>query len=662
MTRFLLSPWRPVWLALLVLAAVAVGAGWALRTLAGSVETYRPLAAVQTARPAPLPGLAPAGEGNNPLVSPPVAPHVVLVVVSGLRADTARRLPTLADLAQRGARAEVQISPPTGALATWGTLLSGAGPALSGAPLLDPPLAAPHPLQADTLLQATRRAGLPAALFGRGPWESLLPAEKVQGVLPTAFSLAAGTDQATTDAAREAWRQAAVGLSVVNYRLVDLAGATFGAASPEYERSALSVDGQLAQLVKDLNLRRAVLVVTADRGLTDAGRAGGNEREVTTVPFVAVGVGVRPGDYGAVSQADIAPTLAAWLGIEPPAQAHGLTRGEMLQVPDATRAQRGLADAAQKLGLEGALVGALGTARDRQTAAEETAGLPTIRTAMELGNDAGAWKLAEATARESQRRLEAVQDRALDAQAISRLLPCLLALASLSLALVWRVSLRRLVLLLVALAAWLLPLGGLASLVSTPAQGGWAWAVLLAFAIAVGGAAAHLWRSGDPRATRLSLMGGVGLALLAWTLWRGPRALSLSDLATGGDLVRLALGQAAHGLAWGLLAVLALAWATPEDVAPAEVAAWAGEYALLLAGLLAAEAALLFWQVGLRLESVLPALGPVLLQAQTLARLAAVGLGGLLLPWLAALVHLAATWQPAPVEGGPLVASKHRPP
>lgn len=661
MNRFLVSPWRPALLALLALAGVALGAGWALRALAASVQGYRPLPAVQTAHPVPLPGLSPAGEGATPFASPPTTPHVVLVVVSGLRPDTARRLPTLADLAQRGARAEVQVTPPTGARATWGTLLTGAAPALSGAPLLDPPLAAPQPLQADTLLLATRRAGLPAALFGRGPWESLLPDEKVQGVAPTAFSMAAGTDQATTAAALEAWRQGGVGLSIVNYRLVEMVGASFGAASPEYERAALTVDGQLAQLTKDLNLRRVVLVVTAERGLTDAGRAGGDEREVTTVPFVAVGVGVRPGEYGVVSQADLAPTLAAWLGIEPPQQAQGLTRGEMLQVPDATRAQRGLADAAQKLGLEGALAGALGTARDRQTVAEEAAGLPTIRTSMELGNDAGAWKLAEATAREAQRRLDALAARALDAQAMSRLLPCLLALAGLSLALVWRISLRRVVLLLVALAAWLLPLGGLASLVSTPTQGGWAWAVLLAFAIAVSGALAYLWRTGDLRATRLSLLGVMGLALLAWTLWRGPTALSLSDITTGGDIVRLALGQAAQGLAWGLLAVLALAWATPEGATPAEAATWAGEYALLLAGVLGAEAVILFWQVGLTLEGVLPALGLVLLQAQTLARLAAVGLGGLLLPWLAAVVHLAATWQPAPLEAGPLMATKNRP-
>lgn len=661
MTRFFLSPWRPALLALLALAGVALGAGWALRALAASVQTYHPLPAVQAARPVPLPNSTVGGEGVSPLVSPPTAPHVILVVVSGLRADTARRLPTLADLGQRGARAEVQVTPPTGLLATWGTLLTGAGPTLGGAPLLDHSLAASHPLQADTLLLATRRAGLPATLFGRGSWESLLPDEKVQGVAPTGFSMAAGTDQATTDAAREAWRQGGVGLSIVNYRLVELVGAAFGTDSPEYERAALTVDGQLAQLTKDLNLRRVVLVVTADRGLTDAGRAGGDEREVTTVPFVAVGVGVRLGEYGVVSQADIAPTLAAWLGIEPPTQAQGLTRGEMLQVPDGTRAQRGLADAAQKLGLEGALVGALGTARDRQTVAEELAGLPTIRTSMELGNDVGAWKLAEATARESQRRLAALEERALDAQAMRRLLPCLLALAGLCLAVVWRISLRRVVLLLAALAAWLLPLGGLVSFAPTPTWGGWPWAVLLAFALAVGGGLAHLWRTSDSRATRLNLVGVVGLALLAWTLWRGPTALSLSDITMGGDIVRLALGQAAQGLAWGLLAVLALAWATTEGATPTEVATWAGEYALLLAGVLTAEAAILVWQVGLTLAGVLPALGPLLLQAQTLARLAAVGLGGLLLPWLAALVHLAATWQPAPLEEGPMMATKNRP-
>ncbi len=64
----------------------------------------------------------------------------------------------------------------------------------------------------------------------------------------------------------------------------------------------------------------------------DAGGHGGGEQVVLTEPFVLVGAGIRPGEYGTVQMVDIAPTLAAILGLSLPASTQGQVRTEMLEL------------------------------------------------------------------------------------------------------------------------------------------------------------------------------------------------------------------------------------------------------------------------------------------------------------------------------------------
>lgn len=616
-----------------------------------SVRDYRPAQTTVPVQPIPLPQSTRPGEADPSLASPPLAQQMVLIVISGLRTDTARRMPTLTDLAQRGASTTVQVPLPTSVAAAWGTLLSGAGPDQNGAPLLDPPLAPGLPITAETLLTTARQAGIRVGVFGRGGWESLLPDEAPRaGLPPTGYSVAATADQQTTEAAREAIRRATVDFAILVYNYPALAGAAFGADSPEYERASQTVDGHVGQLVRDLNLRRSVIAVTADRGLTDTGRAGGWEPSVTTVPLVLAGVGIRPGEYPPIAQTDVAPTLATLLGVAPPRHATGLTQVELLQLPDATRALRGLVDAGQKLALENAWTKTWGTDRQQLAVADEVAGLVVIQSAIELGNDAGAWRLAEPTASETQRRLLALRDQQLAQASDRRLLPFLLVWAALLGVFAWRITPRRVLLALAAGLAWLLPLGGLDAgrILLVPAQNdrgeglGWASAMILAVAMALVGGLGWLWVRRDPRVGRLTLAGVLAVAVLALSMILRS-AITLSDVASGVDVIRPLVWQAGFGLAWGGVTILSLVWSRRQRASGVEVVGLALEYGLVLTGLLLATAAMLWWAVGSRLDGFLPDLRLVFLFGLTLARVVAVGLGGLALPWLLVLLHLATT-------------------
>ncbi|MFN8483572.1 MAG: alkaline phosphatase family protein [Anaerolineae bacterium] len=636
------SPWRPVIIASILLLATALGAwGW-LRALSASARDYRPLSLALPLTSAS----APAGERSS-AASAPLAQSVALVVVSGLRADILRRMPTLTDLSGRGALADVVVEPLPSESAAWGALLTGAGPELSGAPLLAGSQAPARPLSADTLLASAARAGLSAAVFSRGPWDSLIPDAFMRGGLaPTGFSQVAAADSAATDAARDAVRRGTTDLIVLPYHHVAVAAATFGPESIEYLRAAQTVDADIAALLKDVDLRRTAVVITADRGLSD--RATLTD-DTPRVPLLILGPQVKPGAYGPYSQADVAPTVAAILGIPPPTHARGITRMEMLDAADGARAQRGIADAAQKIALASALAQSYGDARLRRQVADEADGLRVITTTAELGNDAGAWRLAEPTALAAQGRADEVRRGALDDAADRRLLPALLWGALLLAATLWRVSLTRLALIGAAAVAFVLHLGQLEaqasafglSLAAAEITRGMALALLLAGGLGVW----WLWARRDPRAARLTAAAGLAVATLAVATLAPPRPVTLNGFLVGAPVARVIVLRAALALAWGAAVTLALVWWRSDDgeahrLGAARTAGLMGRYAVALAALLSLQLAATWFLVGPTIGEFLPAAAVVFLEGVTLTMLVAVGVGGLLAPWPTAVIYL----------------------
>jgi hypothetical protein len=75
------------------------------------------------------------------------------------------------------------------------------------------------------------------------------------------------------------------------------------------------------------------VLVSADHGHTARGGHGGTEADVVTVPLVVAGPGLRAGAVTAGRQIDVAPTLAALLGVAVPARSLGRPLLELMANP-----------------------------------------------------------------------------------------------------------------------------------------------------------------------------------------------------------------------------------------------------------------------------------------------------------------------------------------
>src|SRR5205085_2370798 len=103
--------------------------------------------------------------------------------------------------------------------------------------------------------------------------------------------------------------------------------------SAEYRQACRELDAMVARIAAQLQPSDS-LVVTADHGHIAFGGHGGNEPRVRSVPLILAGHGVAAGhSLARVSNLDVAPTVAALLGIAPPARALGGPLVELL-APD----------------------------------------------------------------------------------------------------------------------------------------------------------------------------------------------------------------------------------------------------------------------------------------------------------------------------------------
>src|SRR5205085_6681675 len=117
----------------------------------------------------PLAKFPAAGDPSEALT-----PQVVLVVIEGLRADQLPLMPTLQHLREQGASATVDVPFPMSQSALT-TLLSGAGPEINDAPLLDADLARVRPIRPETIFTTARRANLNTAVAGPAVLQTMIP-------------------------------------------------------------------------------------------------------------------------------------------------------------------------------------------------------------------------------------------------------------------------------------------------------------------------------------------------------------------------------------------------------------------------------------------------------------------------------------------------------
>jgi len=263
-----------------------------------------------------------------------IAGQAVLVVVDGLREDTARQMPVLNELRGKGASRTLRIGQPSLSYPTWTTIGTGSWQEQSGVTTNWYEGA----IKVDSIFARAKAAGLATAIVGTAGWGQLYAGSYDYGQF---FDWQGETtDDAILAEAIKVLQERKPNLLLVHFEGTDDFGHQYGGASAEYRRVAMAIDGRIGQLVKAVNLQAAVLGVTADHGMIDTGGHGGWEPIVLHVPFVVAGKGILPGAYPLAQQADIAPTLAVLLGTAIPTHNQGQPLWDLLDLPEKARAER----------------------------------------------------------------------------------------------------------------------------------------------------------------------------------------------------------------------------------------------------------------------------------------------------------------------------------
>lgn len=311
-------------LALGVSGVLAAGAIW------NSVTDYQP--------PPPARG--------SPDSAPALTTRLVLVVLDGIRSDVVEEMDFLKAAIDRGASWTLETVQPSLSNPARAVLSTGAGPELNG--VTNNGKYSPPPV--DSIFSLARRSGLPTVAAGSRFWtrafgdhiDELVTSrgKRLRHGAPPA-ELIAWQQELCTDYI-EALRRHDTGLLVAGLFAADAAGHDFGGESPQYIEVARTVDACLAKIVGALDDGQTTFVVTSDHGhIQHRGRGGhgGLEPEVTRVPLVAWGRGIRSVAGGAAEQVDIAPTICALLGLPLSAATQGQILIEAIEAPDPLIAQ-----------------------------------------------------------------------------------------------------------------------------------------------------------------------------------------------------------------------------------------------------------------------------------------------------------------------------------
>jgi hypothetical protein len=308
----------------ILLFAILWGSNLWLVRLQDSIHSHR---SVLTGQPS-------LSEPTSPLVQ-----QVVLVLVGGLTYEASLDMPYLNTLREQGLEAPCLGQYPSYSQGVWTTLITGAGPEISDAPLVNLPPEELGFLTVDNLFTEAQRADLITAIAGSQWWELMVP----ESVVDRGFFVSSGDaegDNQVSQAALQWLNNVPPNLLLVHFSQVDAAGQAYGTASQEYKDAVQQVDSLLREIIRAISLRRNVLVVASDHGYLAGGGHGGADKEVVLTPLVMVGTRIQPGTHDQVDQWDIAPTIAALLGLAVPSAAQGEILFDALAMDEAESTEK----------------------------------------------------------------------------------------------------------------------------------------------------------------------------------------------------------------------------------------------------------------------------------------------------------------------------------
>ncbi len=281
--------------------------------------------------------------------APPLAQRVVLIMIDGLRLDVSREMPNLNDLRRQGADLAVRVGQPSLSYPSWTVIATGAWQEVSGVTTNW----FEGPVKMDNIFRAAKEAGLPAVAVGARGWQKLFGPD-ITDFFPITWPEEgkappeewAKADREACQKGLEILKEFDAGLILLYIGGTDEMAHEYGGTSEAYLQEVRLADWCVGQVAARLDWGKDVLMVTADHGHIDTGGHGGWEEVVLRVPLVVTGHGIRKGAYTDRFQADIAPTIAALLGVPIPTHAQGRPLLEILDAP---------ADAKGPIGLNAAL-------------------------------------------------------------------------------------------------------------------------------------------------------------------------------------------------------------------------------------------------------------------------------------------------------------------
>ena len=311
----------------------------------------------------------------------PFGEQIVFVLIDGLRYDTSLEadiMPTLNQLRNQGASAKMHSQPPSYSAPGYGVLLTGAWPYLSDAPVFNLDYEDIPTLSQDNLFSSAKRHGRKTAVSGFYWFEKLIPENSLDiGYFTPEEDNQA--DRAVVDAAIPWLESREYDLILIHLDQVDYAGHNEGGPQEDgWKQAANRADAMLAEIVSEMDLSEDVLVICSDHGHIDQGGHGGHDEVTINEPFVMVGKGIKAGVYNDIFMVDVAPTLAALLGINLPAITQGQVLTEMMFMPSNTLTNLKGETANQQSQLVAAYANAIGKSLPEE-AINASAGIPVAQ-------------------------------------------------------------------------------------------------------------------------------------------------------------------------------------------------------------------------------------------------------------------------------------------
>lgn len=292
--------------------------------------------------------------------TPGVTKQVVLIVVDGLRADTAATMPTVQSLTQRGITATTVTGQPSLSVPGSANIMSGTLQEIHGVTTNW----YKGGLNVDNIFAAVQRAGLTAfgadgnsyPRFGQPAVAPLAQWQSFSDLTPEEYD--AAVFNATLPAVKSG-----TDFVFAHFSATDEAAHSYGTRGAQYRDAAASIDGYVGQIAEAALASGGTVIITADHGHIKTGGHGGGEDEVTNVLTAMAGTGIAASQIRLqMSQADVAPTVAALIGAPVPTSATGQILYGALTAPDAGWSARAVAEAERQTNFTASYLKAIGAA------------------------------------------------------------------------------------------------------------------------------------------------------------------------------------------------------------------------------------------------------------------------------------------------------------